>query len=350
MKRTLPPFLFLTLMIVTLLPVPAFADCPNKEARAKSPAAAYALGKAYDEGECGLPLDEAQAEQWYRKAATKGYTPAEYALGRLYFNSGKNYPEAKTWFLKAAEKGDGAAALKLGFLNAEAHYAGLTPNHAEAEKWFLKAAEENIDDAQFRLGNFYANTRQPRDYDKAYMWLKKAAEGGNRTAMFDLAMLIRMGQGKEKSESESLKWMIKAAEADVVGAQTSLIQAYSTGEGAPQNSAEAMKWILKLADDPRASNIWINRAADIFYSGWLNIPADYPRAFAYYERAAAKNDPHARGRLGEMYTYGLGVKKDPVKAAAYFKNISSFLPEYNEHKMRFIEPSRTAPVPVFQKH
>jgi TPR repeat protein len=339
-----------------LLASPAFAlkksGCPDEASASRAPDAAYALGEAYETGNCGQPYDEAKAAEWYRKAAEKNYAPAQYALGELYFTSGKNYPEAKKWFLRSAQGGDAHAALKLGYLNAEAHYDGLTPDYVEAEKWFTVAAEKNVEDARFRLGNFYANYKQPRDYDKAWLWLKKAAEGGHSTAMYDLSNLIYTNKVKDKTKDEALEWTRKAAEAGVVAAEVRLVEMYSTGKGTPQNAPEALKWILRMADAPQASTIWLDRAGDIFYSGWLGIPPNYPKALHYYGLAAEKGDRRARGRLGEMYTYGLGVPKDPEKARAYFKDLPHLLPSYDKNAAEQLNavPPRTTPVPWSQKH
>lgn len=250
-------------------------------------------------------------------AAHRGDAAAEYALGEIYFTSGDDYPAAKQWYLKAAEQGHGLSALRLGFLDAEAHFKGLTPDYAEAEKWFLIAAEQDAGDAKFRLGNFYANYKEPRDYPRAFLWLKRAAEGGNRTAMFDLARLIREGKGTEKDGALALAWMTKAAEAGVPQAAVALTEMYAHGDGAPRDPALALKWTLRIANDPGASVFWLDRAGDMFFEGSEGAPKNYPTARKFYDRAAARGDRHALERLARIYSEGLGVAKDPLKAREY---------------------------------
>jgi TPR repeat protein len=70
----------------------------------------------------GLPKDEAQAVEWFRKAADAGSEPAMNSLGEMYENGRGGLPkdevQAVSWYRKAADAGieDAKAALKrLGY-------------------------------------------------------------------------------------------------------------------------------------------------------------------------------------------------------------------------------------------
>jgi hypothetical protein len=60
----------------------------------------------------GVPRDNAEAVNWYSKAAEQGNANAQYNLGLMY-NSGEGIPqndaEAVNWWRKAAEQGLEAA-------------------------------------------------------------------------------------------------------------------------------------------------------------------------------------------------------------------------------------------------
>lgn len=297
--------------------------CPNiASAEAGDAPDQYYMGKAYDEGYCGVAVDKKEAEHWYRLAAEQSHMLAAYELGETWFAGDgfdPDYPEAKKWFLKAAEKGHGLSQLRMGFLSAESHFTGLTPDYAEAEKWFLKAALQNAGDAQFRLGNFYNNYKEPRDYGKGFIWLKRAADGGHRVAMYDLSRMFREGRGVAKNMEYCLQWMKKAADLDLLSAQMNLSEMYASGKEVPKDPVESLKWTLKIAFKPTASIFWLNKAGDIFFEGWEGMPKNYPTARKFYERAALKNDRHALERLSTIYAQGLGVAKDEAKAAEYTK-------------------------------
>ena len=324
-KRAFPVLLALWLGVACFAYGPAYGMepviCPDREKAAEGDfMEAYYLGRAYDKGYCGIFADKTTAVQWYDVAAEGGHMLAAYELGETWFTGdgvAVDYPKAKWWYLVAAAKGHGLSALRLGFLFAEGHFPGLTVDVAEAEKWFTLAAEQNAGDAQFRLGNFYNNYKQPRDYTKAFLWLKRAAEGGHRVSMYDLARLHQDGRGTPQDNVAALRWMVRAAEEDVLQAQQALADMYATGDGVEKNITEALKWTLRVAGKPSASAAWLNRAGDIFFEGWEGVPVNYPTALKFYERAAHKGDPHARARLARMYAEGLGVQKDAAKAAEY---------------------------------
>lgn len=335
---TLPPVmqsaakhLGMTGMVVFLLSTaPALAQqppivCPDIAAAEKGAVIdEYFLGKAYDEGYCGIAADKEEAEHWYRRAAEQGHMLAQYELAETYFTGdgfATDYPESKKWYRKAAEQGHGPSQLRMAFLSAEAHFKGVTVDMAEAEQWFMKAAEQNAGDAQFRLGNFYLHYKQPPDPAKALIWLKRAAEGGHRVAMFDLGRLLLSGRGIPRNEKLGMEWLTKSAESDILQAQMTLVEIYTSEK--TKNVREALKWILKICAKPTASPIYLNKAGDIFFDGWETVPKNYPAARKYYERSAAREDPHALERLARMYEEGLGVEKDAAKAQEYRSKIKA---------------------------
>jgi TPR repeat protein len=87
--------------------------------------AQYNMGLMYANG-YGVPQDNAQAAQWYEKAAQQGYARAANALLGAEFDQGltydlgngatPDYPEAEKWYRQAAEKGYGPALINIGVL------------------------------------------------------------------------------------------------------------------------------------------------------------------------------------------------------------------------------------------
>ncbi len=59
-----------------------------------------------------LEFFKVEAEKWLLKAAEQGNEKAQYNLGNLYKDSGKD-SEAKKWYLKSAEQGNEKAKMKL---------------------------------------------------------------------------------------------------------------------------------------------------------------------------------------------------------------------------------------------
>jgi uncharacterized protein len=108
--------------------------------RARSLGAAYGIGLMYDTGK-GVSQDFGEAINWYRKAAEKGFAPAESNLGLMY-ETGK----------------------------------GVAQDYAQAADWYRRAAEQGLPIVQHNLGNLYSNGRGvPQDRVRAYLWLSLAA-------------------------------------------------------------------------------------------------------------------------------------------------------------------------------
>ncbi|MEO5354607.1 MAG: sel1 repeat family protein [Magnetococcus sp. XQGC-1] len=76
------------------------------------------LGFRYRFG-IGLPMDYAQAAQWYLKAAQQGHPGAQTIVGLLcVLGDGlpKNAENGKTWLCRAADQGDTEAQIQLELL------------------------------------------------------------------------------------------------------------------------------------------------------------------------------------------------------------------------------------------
>lgn len=74
--------------------------------------AQFNLGQAYKLGH-GVPVDPAQAEQWYRRAAQQGHQQAEDNLGLLLFQQGQR-AQALPFLERSAARGDPRAQLIFG--------------------------------------------------------------------------------------------------------------------------------------------------------------------------------------------------------------------------------------------
>ena len=102
--------------------------------------AQYNLGVMYAQGQ-GVPQDDGQAIQWFRRAADQGYASAQYNLGLIYA-LGQGVPQddgqAIQWFRRAADQGHAPAQYSLGVMYAQGQ--GVSQNAAEAYFWFTLAA------------------------------------------------------------------------------------------------------------------------------------------------------------------------------------------------------------------
>ena len=126
------------------------------------------------------------------------------------------------------------------------------------------------------LGKIYLGGQgMPRDYEKAIVWLKKAADRGDADAQSELGTLLVAVQAYR----EAISWFQKAADQGQVSAQNSLAAMYENGQGVPQN---------------------------------------YEQAALLYRKAAGNGDARAMFNIGLMNFKGHGVPTDFVQAEMWF--------------------------------
>jgi localization factor PodJL len=129
--------------------------------------------------------------------------------------------------------------------------------YAEAVSNVESGAEGGLDDlkrvanlgyapAQFYLAKLYEQGGEnlAKDMVEARRWTERAAQGGDRKAMHNLALYYFEGQGGPKNSTTAAQWFRRAADLGLVDSQYNLGRLYEEGFGVSQNAAEAYKWFL----------------------------------------------------------------------------------------------------------
>lgn len=99
--------------------------------------------------------------------------------------------------------------------------------------------------AQTELGKRYLDQK---NYSEAMAWFHKAADQGDASAQFNLALGYESGKGVKQSFADAIKWRRKAAESGHLIAQFLLGASYFQGQGVEQNDVAAEEWFRKAAD------------------------------------------------------------------------------------------------------
>jgi TPR repeat protein len=118
----------------------------------------------------------------------------------------------------------------------------------------------------------------------------RAAERGNASAQFKMALRYDSGQGVPQDLAESVKWLHKAAEQGFVKAQYNLGCIYDSGKGVPQNHAEAVKWLRKAALQGYTS---AQKNLGAKYGNGNGVPQSYFDAYVWSVIAATSGDEGA---------------------------------------------------------
>jgi len=187
-------------------------------------------------------------------------------------------------------------------------------------KCFRQAAEQGNAGAELGLGRMYANGEGvAKDSVEAMKWFRKAGEQGSAVAQFGLGRTYDIGDGVAKDPVEAVKWFRKAAEQGYAGAQCSLGVCYANGEGVAKDPVEAAKWFRKAAEqDTRAlqsTSVWCMPLVLV----WQRSGGSRKMV----PKSGDQGDADAQCSLGGCYATGVGVGKDPVEGAKWYRQALS---------------------------
>jgi uncharacterized protein len=152
----------------------------TSKAQAGDPEGEYLLALVYEQG-LVVPKDKARARSWMQKSAEQGYVPAQEGMGEMYLENLRSngpvpdYADADRWFRQAATQGDAEALFWLGTGYERGLFGAV--DYREALKWLRKSAAQGRPDAQFCLGGMYEHGEGvPESDEMAARWYRKAGQ------------------------------------------------------------------------------------------------------------------------------------------------------------------------------
>ncbi|MEN0002095.1 MAG: tetratricopeptide repeat protein [Pseudomonadota bacterium] len=232
-------------------------------AEAGDPAAMTLLAEIHMRG-LGVPINLALAEDYYRQAADKGITEAEFRYGVMLLQDAETRDDKKAaadYIKRAADKGHASAQFNYGQL-----VRTLRPGasgSATAVTYFRQAAEAGIADAQFLLGRFYLDGSMNIDDDlaEARKWFELAARQNFTEAQVEYGVLLVDGAGGAQDVARGFGWILQAARAGSAQGQLIVSQLYRAGIGTEPDNIEAAAWYIlaRRADQrvPVMEDFWL---------------------------------------------------------------------------------------------
>jgi TPR repeat protein len=186
--------------------------------------AEYLIGVMSDNGLGPTQLDPKDAARWYRAAAEKNNSDAQFALANAYSTGrgvGVDPQQAVTWLTRAAKNGHVDAMLAL-------------------------------------VGMYEIGITVPRDPAQAAQWTRRAAESGSVQALYLYAARVASGDGVPKDDREAVQWFLRAAMRGHPAAQ--LVLGSTVGDGlntTNEQNIDAFMW-LTLASQRGTGDIQTN--------------------------------------------------------------------------------------------
>jgi uncharacterized protein len=137
------------------------------------------------------------------------------------------------------------------FLAARARqqgWEGVEPDPERSAAYFRRAAEGGHAAAQWHYGMVLLHG-EPKDEIGAYMWIRKAAEGGDLRGMLSTAVMLATGEGVGENDPEARTWYQRAAN-DFASAHAlrGLGGMLLEGEGGANDTARGWAYITLAAD------------------------------------------------------------------------------------------------------
>jgi len=204
--------------------------------------------------------------------------------------------------LTQAEAGDAEAQNAVGRFYAE---SGCDPRSVRAaEAWFRRAADQGLTRAKHNLGVLALRVGQN---DVAAAWLKSAAVDGWLPSIFALGGLQEEA-GHEEQAAKLYEMAAQRGHAESQDALGRLLFALGTNEG----YEKARYWSELAAAQGLASAQ--TRLGTIYHEG-LGVKREPRRAASYFLSAARSGHAGAQLMIGAAYHLGIGVAADRVESA-----------------------------------
>lgn len=251
---------------------------------------------------------DAEAVPLFRYAADAGFVPAVYKLGLCHYHGLGVKQQLMTAFLlfrEAAQEGHPAAA----YYAALCHYRGYGTfeNSEEGDRLMAQAAEAEYAPALLYRGETLTEAEDTRE--EGVRCLTRAAELGEDRAMFRL--YCHFMDRKDKATAEV--WLRRAAEAGNKEAQCDLGYLLMKEERSEEEQAVGVQWMQKAAEQGDATASY---NLGLYFEHHPDLPDAAERAFRAMEQAAVQDYLPAIYRLSLYYFDGTGVRRDRKKAIA----------------------------------
>jgi TPR repeat protein len=276
-----------------------------------------ALGQHYEIGE-GVTKNFNEAIKWYRKAAGQGYALAQNNLGNLFAvgnGTKQDWDKAFQWISKAADQGLPISQVHLGSMYERGE--GVTVNHEKSFEWYKLAADQENYYAMVRLGHKYvAGKGVKKNNNEAFTLYKIAAENGLPEGANSLGYMYEFGLGISKNIIEAINWYKTSAEDGNRDGQLSLGIVYLNGTGLEKDYKKALKWIFVSSENGN------NRATYVLgkmYREGKGVSKDYEKAYRLFKNAADNGSSEAQVDLGYAYESGQGISSDIKRAIRYYR-------------------------------
>lgn len=211
--------------------------------------------------------------------------------------------------LEHARKGEATAQTLVGYIYANG--LGVPQDVKEAATWYALAAEGGDTSAMEELANLLMMGEPiPRDPARARTLLEQALSGGRPSAAYAIG-LLDLEKGDLIAASRSFQTAADAGNAD---ARYALATMYLDGQGMPRDLVMAGRLMGQAA---KAGHVGAQIEYAIMLFNGKGMAKNEAAAFSWFRLAAITGNPVAANRLARLYAAGIGTPIDLRQAAKW---------------------------------
>jgi TPR repeat protein len=264
-------------------------------------------------GERNNDTEAAKGLEWYRKAARKGLSEAQFELAETLEN------EASVIRWRVSDVQHGETALPLPPQWGEELAVQIDK---EAVAWCRKAAEQGLIEAQVKLADMlWVGGALAKEKTEAVKWYRRAAERGNAWAQWSLARLLsEFARGMECTNKDNYTIAVGAVSYEA-WENAGIAESTNPVVDAPLES-ESWKWCRKAAENTEGE-AFIRCQAQCRLALHYERGADQSEASRWWRSAADQGDCTAMIHLADMYDHGRGVPEDPTQSTSLLLRVAN---------------------------
>lgn len=194
---------------------------------------------------------------------------------------------------------------------------GVKTNIKRAYESFQKCAEAEYHPGEYQFAYMIENgIGCQKDVDKAIKYYKRAADGGEAKAMFNLGLIYDKNKKYHNTE-QAIKYYQEAADKGIKEAFFNLGMIYKDGEDIEKDITKAKEYLATAADKGV-----VNAQ---FWSYKINKDSDMTTAIKYLQMAADNEHGKAMCILGNFLVDGVNVEKDVNQGISYLAKAASLI-------------------------
>ncbi len=183
-------------------------------------------------------------------------------------------------------------------------------------------ADMGVTQAMAILGDFYLQGKDgPKDEQKGWEWLQKAAAQDDPFALFRLGCICMQGLSSLPQDFSQARYYLFRAVA--LGNNEALL---TLGEWYSHEQNEAKDYRKAAQNFEKALEAGIlpafARLAELYAQG-LGVPQDDTKALELYTQGARRGDCASQYGLALAYLYGKGTQSDPTRALKWLRKAAA---------------------------